>query len=169
MTLPLSNRTADEVIRHLGLEPLPGEGGYFRENYRSSRTYHTPVPRSAGTAIYYFLTPETFSALHRLRFDEVYHFYLGDPARLTIIDQQGAASDIILGPDIFAGQCVQALVPSRRWQGSRLEPGGRWALLGTTMAPGFDPQDFELAGGSLLDELPHLAPRLRPLLADRRT
>src|SRR5207245_2095434 len=94
--------------------------------------------RWAGTAIYYLLTPDTFSALHRLPTDEVYHFYLGDPVEMLQLWPDGSGRVGTLGQDVRAGQLLQVIVPRGVWQGSRLRPGGAFALLGTTMAPGFD-------------------------------
>ncbi|MGH9804480.1 MAG: cupin domain-containing protein [Candidatus Acidiferrales bacterium] len=144
--------TVKEVIEHLKLEPLPVEGGYFRQTYRSDES----LPRSAlpqrypservfGTAIYYLLSdePDCFSALHRLPTEEIYHFYLGDSVELLLLHSDGGSERVVLGPEIFGGQQVQFVVPRGVWQGSRLRPGGRWALLGTTMAPGYDASDFE--------------------------
>jgi len=135
----------------LGLKPLPVEGGYYAESYRSAESVaREALPkgyagaRSCGTAIYYLLTPETCSLLHRLQGDEVYHFYLGDPVELLQLRPDGSGEVVVLGPDLERGMRVQAVVPRQVWQGSRLRPGGRYALLGTTMAPGFDPGDFEL-------------------------
>jgi predicted cupin superfamily sugar epimerase len=132
--------TAAEIIARLGLKPLPVEGGYFAETYRSARTFDG---RSGGTAIYYLLTPDTFSALHRLRSDEVFHFYLGDPVRQLQLRPDGTGREFVLGGDLSAGQVPQLVVPAGVWQGSVLEPGGRFALMGTTMAPGFDFADFQ--------------------------
>ena len=95
--------------------------------------------------------PGSFSALHRLATDEVYHFYLGDPVEMLLLHADGASSRPVLGPDLIAGQQVQLVVPRGTWQGSRLVAGGRWALLGTTMAPGFDSGDFELGRGPDLE------------------
>ncbi|MGH9777147.1 MAG: cupin domain-containing protein [Candidatus Acidiferrales bacterium] len=143
--------TAEELIELLKLEPLPIEGGLFRQTYHSTEN----IPRSAlparyhgdkpfATAIYFLLTsdPDSFSALHRLPTDEVYHFYLGDPVELLLLFPDGGGRRIVLGQDILHGQLVQFVVPAGTWQGSRLIPGGRFALLGTTMAPGFDPTDY---------------------------
>ena len=142
--------TAEQIIAALRLQPLPLEGGYYRETYRSADTLpaaalppHYGRDKSAGTAIYYLLTPDTFSALHRLPTDEVFHFYLGGPVRMLQLFPDNTGREIILGPDIRAGQQLQAVVPRGVWQGSRLEPGAAFALLGTTMAPGFDFADFE--------------------------
>jgi uncharacterized protein len=96
-----------------------------------------------STAIYYLLTPETFSALHRLRSDEVFHFYLGDPVEMLQLLPGGEGRLHVLGTDLAAGMRPQVVVPRDVWQGARLLPGGSLALLGTTVAPGFDPADCE--------------------------
>jgi predicted cupin superfamily sugar epimerase len=124
--------TAADVIELLALQPLTFEGGYFRETYRSD----------FSTAIYFFLTPDTFSALHMLPSDEVYHFYAGDPVELVLLNPDGSSELVTLGSDLRAGMQPQAIVPAGVWQGSALRNGGRWALLGTTMAPGFDLAEY---------------------------
>src|SRR5947209_730779 len=134
--------TADQLVALLGLRPQPVEGGYYRETHRAALTL--PGGKTASTAIYYLLTPDTVSALHRLPADEVYHFYLGDPVELLLLGPEpGAGRVVVLGPDLLGGQCVQAVVPAGVWQGSALRPGGAFALLGTTMAPGFEFADYE--------------------------
>jgi uncharacterized protein len=136
--------TAAELISLLELQPLPREGGYYRETYRSrDLSSGTPHVRSAGTAIYYLLTPETSSALHRLPTDEIFHFYLGDPVEMLHLLPDGSGRLVILGNDLRAGHRPQIVVPGGAWQGSRLVSGGRFALMGTTMAPGFDFADYE--------------------------
>ncbi len=126
---------ADDLKRLLGLEPLPVEGGWWAETHRSRWS----------TAIYYMLTPETFSAMHRLASDEVYHFYLGDPVDMLLLGPGGGGERVTLGADLQAGQRPQVVVPAGTWQGSRLTDGGRLALLGTTMAPGFEAETLEMA------------------------
>jgi predicted cupin superfamily sugar epimerase len=128
-----------DVIALFDLKPLPREGGYYRETYRSAQR---AGDKSAGTAIYYLLTPDTFSALHRLPTDEIYHFYLGDPVTLLLLGAEGGRM-VTLGNDVQAGQQPQFVVPHNVWQGSSLQPGGVFALMGTTMAPGFDFSDYE--------------------------
>jgi uncharacterized protein len=142
--------TAERLIAALGLQPLPLEGGYFRETYRSDRELNVAYlgpgyggRRSAATAIYYLLTPESYSALHRLPGPEVFHFYLGDPVEMLQLDENGTGRIILLGQDVLGGQVVQTVVAGKVWQGSRLRLGGRFALLGTTMTPGFDFNDYE--------------------------
>jgi predicted cupin superfamily sugar epimerase len=142
--------TVDELRTGLGLEPLPLEGGYFAESYRTPVTLPEEVlpegysgSRSLATAIYYLLTPDTFSAMHRLRSDEMYHFYLGDPVEQLRLFPDGRAETVRLGTPLLEGMQLQTLVPGGVWQGSRLVRGGKFALMGTTMAPGFDPADYE--------------------------
>ncbi|MBZ5695842.1 MAG: cupin domain-containing protein [Acidobacteriia bacterium] len=142
--------TAKQIQELLKLQPLPIEGGYFVETYRSKFTLAQsslppsyPGERALSTAIYYMLTPDTFSAMHRLKGDEVYHFYLGDPVEMLVLKPDGTAEAILLGQGIASGMRLQHVVPAGAWQGSRLAPGGKYALMGTTMGPGFDPQDYE--------------------------
>jgi predicted cupin superfamily sugar epimerase len=153
--------SADDVIRRLNLQPHPKEGGFFRETYRATESTPTSAlakgysgPRSHGTAIYYLLTPNTFSALHRLRSDEVFHFYLGSPVRMLQLSANGGA-EIVLGANLERDEVPQIVVPRGVWQGSFLEPGGEFALLGCTVAPGFDYDDYEHGDRNrLVDEYP---------------
>lgn len=144
--------TAQEIIDALKLLPHPIEGGYFRETYRSAGTlpdsvlpagYHGKGKRSVGTSIYYLLTPSTFSEMHRLPTEEVFHLYLGGPLRMLQLHPDGSHREILLGSDVLAGQEPQLVVPANVWQGSLLEPGVEFALVGATMAPGFDYADYE--------------------------
>lgn len=154
---------ADEVIARLGLEPLPGEGGWFRQTWVSPASKPGATP--AGTAIYYLVTPESWSALHRLQDDEVFHFYLGDSCVMVMASPDGELREVRLGPDLAAGELVQHVVPAGWWQGTQLAPGGAWALLGTTMAPGFDPNRFELASPEALERFDTATrARLQPYL-----
>src|SRR5262249_11892772 len=149
--------TAEQLIATLGLKPLPLEGGYYRETYRSpDRLPATTLPsrysteKSAGTAIYYLLTPDSFSALHRLHADEIFHFYLGSPVHMLQLLPTGEGIMVTIGPDILNGQQPQVVVPAGVWQGSCLAEGGAFALLGTTMAPGFDFGDYEAGDRQML-------------------
>ncbi len=142
--------TAEQIRELLQMKPHPIEGGYFVETYRSAQKFPEELlaasqqgERALSTAIYYLLTPETFSALHRLRGDEIFHFYLGDPVEMLQLAPDGMGQTILLGQDLAAGMRLQHTVPGGMWQGSRLVPGGQYALLGTTMAPGFDARDYE--------------------------
>lgn len=139
---------AGDVIRRLGLEPLPHEGGYFRLTWRSPLAAADAVggpARAAGNAIYALFTTEGFSALHRLRHDETWHFYAGDPLRLLLLPPGEESRRIDLGPDLAAGARPQATVPAGVWQGARA-PVARlgWSLVGCSLAPAFQWEDFEL-------------------------
>lgn len=144
--------TPSDIIAALNLSPLPHEGGHFRETYRSPLfvSANSSAPHSASTAIYFFLTADEHSNLHRLTSDEVYHFYRGDPVELTLFTDAGDRQTIILGPAFETGQHPQYCVPAGLWQSARLLSGGAWALLGTTVAPAFDWQGFELADDELV-------------------
>ena len=151
---------ADDLIISLGLKPLPWEGGYYRETWRTETEIPKEVlggaysgARSAGTAIYYLLTPDTVSRMHRLPSDETFHFYLGDPVEMLLLYPPGTATGIVtFGQDIAAGHVVQFTVPGNVWMGARLVSGGvaGYALMGTTVAPGFDFDDLEMGEGDVL-------------------
>ncbi|HAZ07465.1 MAG TPA: hypothetical protein DCZ01_02830 [Elusimicrobia bacterium] len=149
--------TKEDIIKKLGLLPLPGEGGYYRETYRSGATVDAKSVgidaegrRSVGTAIFYLVGPDEFSALHRLKTDELFHFYAGDPVEMLQISEDGTVKKVLLGPDVLSGHEPQVLVQAGVWQGTRLQGRGSWALLGTTMAPGFEFSDFELGARKAL-------------------
>lgn len=139
----------EEIIRLLDLRPLDIEGGYFKEGYRSGEIIPKGIlpsryqsERCFGTAIYYLLTPDNFSALHKVNSDEIFHFYLGDPVQMLLLYPDGTGREVNLGQDLGSGQAVQLVVPRGVWQGASLQQGGRFALLGTTVSPGFEYQDF---------------------------
>ena len=158
----------DQIIALLHLKPHPEEGGYFVETYRSSEIIPgKALPsrydgvRSFGTAIYYLLTPETCSAMHRLRSDEIFHFYLGDPVEMLQLLPDGSGKVTTMGFDILHGMQLQVVVPRGVWQGARLLEEGRFALLGTTVSPGFEFADYE---SGRRDELVRSYPRFRDLI-----
>lgn len=142
--------TAAEIISALNLQPLQGEGGYFRQTWILPSSQGAPQ----GTAILYLIKPDDFSSLHRLDADEIFHFYMGDACEQLIIHPANTHETRLLGHDILQGQLVQSVVPSGTWQGTRLLPGGQWALVGTTMTPGFHLDGFELASADDLANLP---------------
>jgi predicted cupin superfamily sugar epimerase len=157
--------TADEIKRMLKLEPHPVEGGFFRRTYTSAGSVELPRGvRAQGTAIYYLLEAGTFSEMHMLASDEIFHFYLGDPVEMLQLHPDGRSALFTLGPDLRAGQQVQLVVPAGVWQGTRLVGGGKVALLGCTVTPGFDFADYR--GGSyaeLAERWPEEAERIRAL------
>lgn len=151
--------TADEIKALLHLQPHPVEGGFYRRTYTSAVSVALlGGVRPYGTAIYYLLEEGTFSEMHVLASDEIFHFYLGDPVEMFFLLLDGSSAVVTLGPDLAAGQRPQVLVPAGVWQGARLVDdgktgGGKVALLGCTVTPGFDFADYrsgkyeELAAG----------------------
>ena len=164
--------TADEVKRALGLEPHPREGGWFAETYRTAAlmpasalasttdTVGYDGPRRFSTAIYYLLEPTTFSEMHRLASDEVFHHYAGVAVEMLQLWPDGQVERVVIGNDLLAGQRPQVLVPKGVWQGSRLLPEAvregaqedAWALMGCTVSPGFEYADYETSTRSKLVE-----------------
>jgi predicted cupin superfamily sugar epimerase len=168
--------TANEIVQLLRLEQHPKEGGYFRETYRSRATIDTthlppagyanagPRDRALGTAIYYLITPDSFSALHRLPGEEVFHHYLGDAVEMLMLHADGRGDVVRIGTDLATGESPQVVVPGGTWQGSRLVPGGAFALLGCTMSPGFDYADYAHGRrNDLIERFPAHAERIREL------
>jgi predicted cupin superfamily sugar epimerase len=143
---------ADAVVQLLRLEPIPLEGGYFRrtwttdQNIGFSGTANLGCGQPMGTVIYALFTQAQFSAMHRLRSDEVWHFYAGDPVDLLLLWPGGESRHFRLGPDLAGGELPQCVVPAGVWQGARPTlPGvAGWSLVGCSMSPGFVPADFEL-------------------------
>ena len=137
-------------IEKLKLEAHP-EGGYFRQTYKSDLLIaREALPgfagaRAASTAIYFLLEGKNFSAFHRLRSDELWHFYAGSPLAVHVIDPAGSYSSILLGNDVEAGQTFQAVVRAGCWFASHVADWKSWALVGCTVAPGFEFGDFEMA------------------------
>jgi predicted cupin superfamily sugar epimerase len=141
---------AEELKLLLELVPLSFEGGYFSESYRSADLIpQGALPgnysgaRCACTAIYYLLEPGTFSELHRVGSDEIFHFYFGDPVEMLQLWPDGSARQVVIGTDFERGMRPQVVVPRGVWQGSRLAAGGKLALLGCTVSPGFEYADYE--------------------------
>jgi predicted cupin superfamily sugar epimerase len=142
--------TAEKLIDFFGMKPLPAEGGLYVETYRSKEKIPAAAlparysgERHFSTAILYLLTTDTFSGLHKLRSDETFHFYLGDPVTMLQLRPDRTSQIITLGQDILNGHRIQATVPQGTWQGCMLSESGKFALMGTTIAPGFDFADFE--------------------------
>ena len=138
--------TADEIKRLLNLTPHPVEGGHFRRTYTSAANVElSRGSRPLGTAIYYSLESGSFSEMHMLDSDEIFHFYLGDPAEMLQLYPDGGSAVLTLGQGLEAGQHVQVLVPAGVWQGMRLIGDGAMALVGCTVVPGFDFADYHNA------------------------
>lgn len=149
----------------LGLQPHPIEGGSYRRTYTSARTVETERgTRAQSTAIYYLLERGTFSEMHVLDSDEIFHFYLGDPVEMLQLFPDGTSSVYTMGSGLAAGQCVQLLVPAGVWQGMRLIGEGEVALLGCTVTPGFNYADYHNARyAELASRWPEQSERIRAL------
>jgi predicted cupin superfamily sugar epimerase len=146
----------DDIIEQLGLQKHP-EGGYYNETYRS----RGKIPKQAlgpdfggdrnySTAIYFLLTSDNFSAFHRIRQDEIWHFYEGSPIRLHILDQNGKYEEVILGNDLGKMHHFQYVVQAGHWFASEVSEHDSYSLAGCTVSPGFDFEDFEMASGEQL-------------------
>jgi hypothetical protein len=161
----MNSMTAEEIKALLKLEPLPIEGGSFRRTYTTPGTVELERgSRALGTAIYYLLEPGTFSEMHVLATDELYHFYLGDPVEMLQLLPDGSSAVFVLGQDLAAGQHLQLLVPAGVWQGTRLLGEGKFALMGCTLSPGFDEADYQHASSEeLIEKWPGEAQRIRKL------
>jgi len=154
-------------IDKLQLIPHP-EGGYYRQTYRSELTVEKAgLPpefggsRAVATAIYFLLQGRDFSAFHRLRSDEMWHFYAGGTLVVHVIDQDGQHSEILLGSDAEVGEVFQAVVKAGCWFGSRVRDAGAFALVGCIVSPGFDFEDFEMGKR---EQLVRLYPQHRELI-----
>jgi predicted cupin superfamily sugar epimerase len=140
--------TADEVKGLLGLAPHPREGGWFVRTYEAAEytedaEEHYGGARRTGTAIYYLLEPGTFSEMHKLKSDEMFHFYAGDAVEQLQLFADGTGERVLIGNDLATGERPQVMVRRGVWQGARLVEGGEWALLGCTVTPGFEFEDYE--------------------------
>jgi uncharacterized protein len=151
--------TLQQLIHEYGLQLHP-EGGWYKETYKSSEYIPATAlpPRFGGsrvfsTAIYFLLEQGSFSAFHRIKSDECWHFYAGDPLLVYVIQPNGILEIISLGNDIAKGQLFQYIVPANCWFASKPASGGNWCLVGCTVAPGFDFADFDLADASALSAI----------------
>ncbi|MCB0998931.1 MAG: cupin domain-containing protein [Acidimicrobiales bacterium] len=150
--------TVAALVEHFGMTRLPVEDTFFVSTHRSAT--ELPDGGPVGTAMIglYSAEPPSRSLFHRLTADETWHFYGGDPIRLVVLHPDGSSAEVVLGADVLAGQRVQHVIPAGTWQAGELVPGGRWALFGCTMAPGFTSTCFEGGRvGTLLDSHPDRA------------
>jgi len=167
MTTPF---TAADWIRALDLQPHP-EGGYYREVYRSAETIPpTGLPprytseRAFSTSIYFLLENDQSSVLHRLKSDELWHFYAGQPLTIHVFKPDGRYQPLALGPRPEQGDQFQAVVRAGAWFGAERADAKGYSLVGCTVAPGFDFSDFEYADREALAQThPRQAPVIRKL------
>ncbi|HVK50097.1 MAG TPA: cupin domain-containing protein [Pseudobacter sp.] len=151
--------TADQLIREYGLLPHP-EGGYYKETYRSTEAVEAAAlperfggQRSFSTAIYFLLEQGNFSAFHKIKSDECWHFYAGQTLLVHIISSTGEWQTVKLGSNASAGEVFQFVVPANCWFASEPDSTTSFAFTGCTVSPGFDFADFELAKASALISL----------------
>jgi predicted cupin superfamily sugar epimerase len=149
--------TAEQIIKRFKMQPLRQEGGFYIETYRSTEVLKKEIlptgfsgDRNLSSVILYLLTAKTVSLMHRLKYDEMFHFYLGNPVTMLQLHPDGSSEIVTLGHDILSDQKVQVLVPKGTWQGAFIQPGGKFSLMGCSVAPGFDEADFELGDRSTL-------------------
>ena len=131
------------LMTHYGFAPLPAEGTLFVSTWRSSQEFDDGSPVGTAMIAMYCDEPRSVSLFHRLPADEVWHFYGGDPLRLILLHPDGSSHEVIMGNDPLAGHAVQYRIPAGVWQAGHLVSGGRYALFGCTMAPGFTSAMFE--------------------------
>jgi predicted cupin superfamily sugar epimerase len=148
-----------ELVEKLNLEPHP-EGGYYRETYRSSGIIpqnglgaHYSGSRNYCTGIYFLLTNKNFSAFHKINQDEMWHFYEGSPLRIHMIDTKGDYMYQDIGTNLHIDEVPQFTVPAGVWFASEVVKGGNYSLVGCTVSPGFDFDDFVLATNKKLNKL----------------
>lgn len=147
----------DDLVKHYNLQPHP-EGGYYKETYRSEEKINTkennfPNGRNYSTAIYFLIEKNNFSSFHRIKSDEIWHFYDGDALEVIEIDLKGNLIRTQVGRDLKNGQTYQYTVKAGHWFGSRVLSGGGYSFVGCTVSPGFDFNDFELAKRNELIQL----------------
>ncbi|PKG43180.1 cupin domain-containing protein [Psychroflexus sp. MES1-P1E] len=149
----------EELIDKLQLEKHP-EGGYFKETYRSETLLpESALPsefssdRNASTCIYFMLTSDEFSAFHKVNQDEAWHFYLGETITLHIVSPEGEYSQVSIGNDFSQKETPQFVVPAQHWFAAEIKTEDSFALVGCTVAPGFDFEDFNLAEPQKLQQL----------------
>lgn len=138
---------ANEIIKLYDLQPSIPEGGYYKLTYKLDDTT-SDIPKS--TAIFYLLKSTDVSLMHKLSNDIIYHYYSGDPVNMLLLNPDGTGKQIILGNDVLNQQQVQVVVAKNTWIGSYVAQDGCYALMGTTMSPGFDPNGYELGNQSEL-------------------
>jgi hypothetical protein len=167
--------TAEDVKKLLGLQPHPREGGWYVRTYEAAEVIEAKAfadgryagKRRTSTAIYYLLEQGTFSEMHRLKSDEVFHFYAGDAVEMLQLREGSAGMTVMIGNDLARAQRPQVVVERGVWQGCRLVEGGRWALLGCTVSPGFEFDDYESGVRErLCAEWPRFAEQIKALTRD---
>ncbi len=162
-------KKAEKLVKKFDLHPHP-EGGWYKQTYKSSLTVTSnELPqqfngeRSFATSIYFLLEEGDYSSFHRIKSDECWHFYSGDPILVYVISENGSLEIITLGSDFENGELFQYVVAANCWFASRPARGSEYCFVGCTVSPGFEFDDFELAN---VDALSSLYPNHRELIAE---
>lgn len=148
----MKNISYKQLIKELDLKPLKDEGGYFKRTFNSKSIYSKKLNQSCGSAIYYLITSENFSKLHKLKHPEIYHFYYGDPVTLTLINKKNEIEEMTLGIDFHKNQRPQIIIPENIWQSAKISKKNLklgFSLVGTTVSPEYKDNEFIL--GKLTD------------------
>jgi len=142
--------TADEIRALLKLEPH-ATCGFVRVSFISNKQIAPgglPAPfvdgRPAGSALYFMVTPDAPVRLHRIRNDQLYHYYLGDPIEVLMLHESGVTEHVVVGPDLRGRQCVQLLIPGNTFHTARVIGQRRWFLGASTEWPGVEQVDIEI-------------------------
>jgi len=167
--------TAEDVRRLLGLEPN-ATCGFVRITYASGQSIAAgglPVPfddvRPLGSALYFMVTPTAPVRLHRIRNDQLYHYYLGDPLEVFMLHKDGSTGRVVVGPDLRGGERVQLFIPGNTFHTARLIGRRRWFLGASTEWPGVEPADVEIGNlDALAAKYPSVAGDLRSIAASVR-
>ena len=165
--------TKEDIIRHFSMIPLDIEGGMWKAMFRSDERIPEEQlkgrkgPHDLYGSILYLLTVKSVSRMHRLATDEIWHFYMGAPCELLVLCPDETGYTERLGHDIADGETVTAMVPRGCWQGVMMMSDDvyDYALLGTTMAPGYEDSDYEDGTEELLEQYPEFRDLIIPLLA----
>ena len=145
-------QSAEEVIKSLGLEPLPVEGGFFKETYRSKTLAKAVMPHCAGTCIYYLMRGKGISAWHKVAADEIWLYHAGSAARQMLLFPDGSWTERLIGSNFANGEKPQSLIPAGTWQAASLldRSAESWGLFGAVVVPGFEYEDFQEGCASTL-------------------
>jgi predicted cupin superfamily sugar epimerase len=164
--------TAEQIRKLLELEPN-ATCGFVKLTFVSPQALAAgtlPAPfaqaRPVGSALYFMVTPQAPVRLHRIRNDQLYHYYLGDPLELFLLHANGTSERVVVGPDIGAGQRVQFLIPGNTFHTARLLGRGQWFLGASTEWPGVIPDDVEIGDvDALAAKYPAIAPEIKAIAA----
>ncbi len=144
--------TVRQLIDLWGLEPMGTENVLFTQNYLSEETLNCGHPKYTGIVALLTDSPDSYSDMHKLSNDEMWHFYLGDALEILLLYPDGEDELVLMGQDVLNGEKLQFVVPAGVWMGARVRPGGEYSVFGNTMAPGFLQSDFQAGQADALSK-----------------